>query len=75
MYKFELKGDKHYNCAQENWHAPTCFQPDKMPKEKTEKQLQNQLTFNQNIFLSPQNQKIHTFAYQKYIYKYWLNLS
>jgi hypothetical protein len=33
MYKFELKGDKHYNCAQENWQAPTYFQPDKMPKK------------------------------------------
>jgi len=60
-YKIEVKGDKHYNCAQENWQAPTGFQPDIRCKKqnKTEKLIQNQLTFNQNQVFSPQN-RTHT---------------
>lgn len=53
----EVKGDKHYNCAQENWQAPTGFQPDKMQKIKEDgKAVTKSTYFNQNQFFSPQNQ-------------------
>jgi hypothetical protein len=44
-YKIEVKGDKHYNCAQENWQAPTGFQPDKMQKIKEDRKAVKKSTY------------------------------